>query len=852
MASGNGLDAAIARLRSDPALAPQIVAWHGRRANPADLVSIPSMLAPALGDMLRSRGIHQLYSHQAEATRLALSGQHTVVVTPTASGKSFCYLLPVLQRVLDGPRKALLLFPTKALAHDQQHRIAGDLATLGLDPGLVATYDGDTEASERTVVRERARILISNPDMLHVGILPGHVRWRGLLAELAFVVLDEMHTYRGVFGSQVAGVLWRLRRLCRFYGSDPRFICTSATVANPAELAHALIGEPAILLDNSGAPEPPRQIVLYNPPIVDGRLGIRRAAGDDALLLATLLLSHGVQTACFTRSRMAVEQLVIALRRAAPAVCLDAQAIRGYRAGYLGTERRAIEAGLRSGTVRCVVATSALELGIDIGGLMACILVGYPGSTASLWQRIGRVGRGSSGGLAILVASDSPLDQYLLAHSEQLLGAAPEAARINTHNLHIQVGQTRSALYELPMTAEEVHGLEPGEPILRALEQSGEVRHSSSRWYWASPAFPSGEVSLRTSDASRVEIVAESEGAQRTVIGQLESSDAPRWVHPRAVYLHEGSQYLVRSLDLAAGAAMVEPANLPYLTIASERTEIDIEREQVASEQGALTAHYGAICVSSQVTSFRREDVQTHAVLDRESLDMPVQVIYTDACWLDIRPELVAQLEGEGLWRGDQGGSRGHNWPQQRALALARDEHRCRQCGATEPPGRSHDVHHVVPFQTFGWSPGQNEACTRANRLDNLVTLCAACHRLAERQVAVNGTLTDLAHLLRSLVPLWVLCDPSDIGTHVESGGRKRDHATLFVYDRAPGGAGISEGLLPLVVPLLQAAAERIRICTCKAGCPSCIGPSLSPQPERKLRVQALLAGVLSAPEPRG
>jgi DEAD/DEAH box helicase domain-containing protein len=849
MAPDNGLDAAIASLRTDPSLAPQIVAWHDQRPIPENLVTIPSVVAPELGSMLRSRGIERLYSHQAEATRLALSGQHTVVVTPTASGKTLCYLLPVLQRVLEGPQKALLLFPTKALAHDQQQRIAGDLAALGLDPGLVATYDGDTDASGRTAARERARILITNPDMLHVGILPGHVRWRGLLAGLAFVVLDETHTYRGVFGSQVAGVLWRLRRLCRFYGSDPRFVCTSATVANPAELAGALIGEPAILVDESGAPEPPRRIALYNPPIVDRRLGIRRPAAEDALLLATLLLAHGLQTVCFTRSRIAAEQLVIALRRTAPSLGLEMQAIRGYRAGYLGTERRAIEAGLRAGTVRCVVATSALELGIDIGGLTACILVGYPGSTASLWQRIGRVGRGATGGLAILVASDSPLDQYLLAHHDQLLGAAPEAARVNTHNLHIQVGQTRSALYELPMTAEEVRGLGPVEPILRALEQRGEARHSAARWYWASPAFPAAEVSLRTADASRVEIVAEVEGAERTVIGQLESSAAPRWVHPNAVYLHEGNQYLVRSLDLAAGVALVEPVNLPFMTVASERTEIDIEREHAASELGALTAHYGEIRVSSRVTSFRREDLETHAVLDRESLKMPEQVFSTDACWLGIGSELVAKLEDAGLWSGDQGGSRGPNWPQQRALALARDEHRCRQCGAAELRGRSHDVHHLMPFQAYGWAPGQNEAYLLANRLDNLVTLCAACHRLSERQVAVNGTLTDLAHLLRYLVPLWVLCDPGDIGTHVESGGRKLEQATLFVYDRAPGGAGISEGLLPLVVPLLQAAAERIRTCACTAGCPSCIGPSLSPQPERKSRVQALLAGVLGAPD---
>ena len=654
-----------------------------------------------------------------------------------------------------------------------------------------------------------------------------------------------MHTYRGVFGSQVAGVLWRLRRLCQFYGSAPRFVCTSATVANPRELAAALIGEPAVLVDESGAPEPARQIVLYNPPIVDHALGIRRAAPEDARQLAMLFLESGLQTVCFARSRLAVEQLVIALRRAAPAIGVEPEAIRGYRAGYLSGERREIEAGLRSGNVRCVVATSALELGIDVGGLAACILVGYPGSTSSTWQRIGRVGRGATGGLAVLVASDSPLDQYLLGQEELLLGAMPEAARINPRNLHVQVGQMRSALYELPMDDQALQDVPASESILRGLEGMGEARHSGNRWFWASPSFPAGEVSLRTADPARVEIVLGENQAQPSVVGQVEASDAPRWVHPNAVYLHEGRQYLVRSLDLQAGVARVEPTTLPYITVASERTQIQIESVNSVDEIGSLSTAFGEIRVTSRVTSYRREHVETHQVLSRESLDLPEQVIHTDACWLGVGQDLIERLERDGLWIGAQGGSRGPNWQQQRALALARDEHRCRQCGVAELPGRSHDVHHIAPFESFGWVSGQNAAYLQANRLDNLVTLCSGCHRIAERHVSVNGTLTDLGHLLRYLVPLWVLCDPGDIGTHVESDLSRLERPTLFVYDRAPGGSGIAESLPSLVVPILDAADERVQRCTCKAGCPSCIGPALSPQPERKARVQALAHGLV-------
>lgn len=836
------LQSALASLEGDPDLAPQIVAWSEQRARTATLVPVPGILAPAVHDMLRRRGIVSLYAHQAEAIQQALKGKHTVVISPTASGKTLCYVLPALQKLLESGQTSLLLFPTKALAHDQLQRIGDDLESLGLDRGLVAAYDGDSGPAARAAARSKARILVTNPDMLHAGILPNHTRWRELFGDLAYVVLDEMHTYRGVFGSQVAGVLWRLRRLCRFYGSDPRFICTSATVSNPGELAAALLGDSAMIVDHSGAPEPARTIVLYNPPITDARLGIRRPPVEDARLLVRHFITHGLQTVCFCRSRLAVEQLVIALRQDAEQMGVDPDVIRGYRAGYRGDERRAIEAGLRDGSVQCVVATSALELGIDIGGLAACVLVGYPGSTSSFWQRIGRVGRGAAGGVAVLVASASPLDQYLLSHQDMLLGAAPEAARINTHNLHIRVGQLRCALYELPLPASEASEHPLDEPILQALASQGEARSSGGRWHWSAGTFPAGELSLRTADSSRVEIIAAAQDGDRgMVIGQVEAGDAPRWVHPNAIYLHEGAQYLVRSLDLEAGVAQVEPVTLPYITIASERTEITVEHTESEERSGALATCFGSIRVVSRVTSYRREHVDTHLVLSRERLDMPEQEYFTDACWLCVGHELVERLASEGLWAGEQPGGRGPNWQQQRALALTRDQHRCRHCGAAELPGRTHDVHHIVPFQTFGWVPGENDAYLIANRLDNLVTLCSACHRRAEQQVAIDGTLTDLAYVLRYLIPLWVLCDPGDIGTHVAQGHLAQHDAILYVYDRAPGGSGIAEALPPLVDALLDAAHERVARCDCDAGCPSCIGPAISPQPERKRRVMSLL-----------
>jgi len=838
------VDAVTARLRAHQAFGPQIVQWRSWAEQPPSTVPIPAELAPSLADMLARRGIHRLYTHQAEALALALRGEHTVVVTPTASGKTLCYELPILQRLLESSQKALLLFPTKALAHDQEQRLAGDLAALGLDPRWVASYDGDSTAAARTAARSRARILISNPDMLHVGILPNHTAWRTLLGDLSFVVLDEMHTYRGVFGSQVAGVIWRLRRLCRFYGANPCFIGTSATIANPGELGRSLVGDPVRVVAQSGAPVPPRRLALYNPPLTDSGLGVRRLAIEDAQSMAGFLLANGLQTVCFTRSRLDVERLVIALRRAIAERGGDPAMVRGYRAGYLGAERRAIEAGLRDGSIRCVVATSALELGIDVGSLSACVLVGYPGNTSSFWQRIGRVGRGPSGGLAVLVASDSPLDQYLLAHADEFLEMSAEAARVSLSNLHVQISQVRCAAFELPLDDQELRDHPAVAPVLHGLQQQGELQRVGSRWFWMGGAFPAREVSLRTADAAHIEIVAR-QGEQVVSVGQAEAADALRWLHPGAVYLHEGNQYLVRSLDLGTGVAEVEPVTLPYMTVAAETTTIEVEQVDRSYTRGSLTVSLGDIRVTSQVTSFRREDIESHVVLSRERLEMPEQLVHTQACWLECARELIERLDRSGLWVGEREGARGPNWPQQRALALERDGHRCRQCGAAELPGRTHDVHHIVPFSTFGWVPGENDAYVQANRLDNLVTLCSACHARAEQQVAIQGTLRDLGHLLRYLVPLWLLCDPGDIGTHAESGLSRSANPTLFVYDRAPGGSGIAEGLAPLVPAVMHAAAERVGTCACEAGCPSCIGPALTLQPERKARVLALVEGLL-------
>ncbi len=843
-----GLEATLAQIRIDERFAPHIVAWERLSAQSARYAPLPAGVHPHLRAILAARGIDQLYTHQARAVSLALEGANVVVVTPTASGKTLCYQLPVLDRFLRHPKsRALYLFPTKALAQDQHFGLARDLRELGLAAEAVI-YDGDTPQSQRRAARQASHVLITNPDMLHVGILPYHTQWRELLSELDYVVIDEMHIYRGVFGSHVAHVLRRLRRLCAFYGSAPQFVLASATIANPAELAQGLIGEPVQVVAESGAPSGERQVILLNPPILDGRLGIRRAPLIDAQELALTLIAQGEQVVCFTRSRMAVEQLVVALRERVDQAGLRPEAVRGYRAGYLASERREIEAGLRQGRVRCVVATNALELGIDIGGLSAAILVGYPGSVASTWQRIGRVGRGDQLSAAFLIASASPLDQYVMDHPEHLLGGSAEAARINPDNLYVRSAHERAALYELPLAEAEALPDDDAQAILAALEEAGQARLSRGRWFWAGQGFPAGEISLRSAETTRVAIVTRmSEGERGETIGEVERSSAPRWVHEQAIYLHEGQSYLVRSLDLEANIAWVEPVQTDYYTVASEREEIEIERVLAEQENACMALAHGEIRLTRQVTGYRRQRFETQEVLGWGDVDLPEQVMLTSAFWMGVQPTLVAELEARGLWSADRGGDRGPDWEIQRDRARRRDGYRCVHCGAPERPGRAHEVHHLTPFREFGWQPGQNYAYRYANRLENLVTLCPRCHRLAERQVALGSTLADVGHLLRYLAPLWLLCDPGDIGIHADSAGRRTARPTLFIYDEIPGGAGLADQLPGVIVPLLKSAAEVVQRCPCQEGCPACIGPALAPPAGRKKSAIALLEGLVAS-----
>ncbi|MFQ6102488.1 MAG: DEAD/DEAH box helicase, partial [Anaerolineae bacterium] len=595
--------------QTDPNIVSNIAAWRTFAARQAQFVPFPDDLHPALVDALRARGIGALYTHQATAWQRAQAGQHPVVVTGTASGKTLCYNLPVLDRLLRHPQaRALYLFPTKALAQDQLSAIGGLSSAIP-----IATYDGDTPAEARPAIRATARLVISNPDMLHFGVLPHHTLWADFFGHLQFVVIDEMHTYRGVFGSHVANVLRRLKRIARFYGSSPQFILTSATIANPVELAERLIEEPVALVDDDGAAQGARHFLIYNPPVVNRDLGLRRSALLESVRLAGDLLQHGVQTIVFARARRTVELILSYLRRSLPSPATGRGAggegqVRGYRSGYLPRQRREIERGLRQGRVRAVVATNALELGIDIGGLGAAVLTGYPGTIAGTWQQAGRAGRKNEVSLAALVASANPLDQFLARHPDYFFDRSPEQALINPDNLLILLGHLRCAAFELPFQAGESFGrVERARvaEILQFLHEAGVLHQSGDRYFWMADQYPAQDISLRSASPETVLLQAR-DGNEWTTIGQVDQASAHWMVHPGAVYLHEGWPYLVEELDLEQHVARLRAAEVDYYTQPRRETTVRLlEKFDEVEVRGATKAH-GEIAVTTQVIGFRK------------------------------------------------------------------------------------------------------------------------------------------------------------------------------------------------------------------------------------------------------
>jgi len=809
---------------SQPEVSANIAYWKKIPPQAAEYLEFPPDLHPALISGLSSGGYKHLYSHQTRAWDLLHAGKNPVVVTGTSSGKTLCYNLSIFDALLKDPNaKALYLFPTKALTQDQlksiqslNNRIVESSQGKALPKLSAAIYDGDTPVNQRNAIRANTRLLLTNPDMLHMGILPHHTLWENLFKNLRFIVIDEIHIYRGIFGSHLANLIRRLKRIARFYGASPQFILTSATISNAADFASLLIEEPVDLIDHDGSPRGEKNYLLYNPPVVDPELGLRVGASTESVRLARDLLAYNVQTILFARARRTVERILMNLRYQEP---FQSEAVHGYRSGYLPGERRQIEQRLRSGEAKAVIATNALELGIDIGGMDASVLVGYPGTIASTLQQFGRAGRRLEPALGILVASGNPLDQYLIQHPDYIFGRSPERALIDPDNLLILLQHLRCAAFELPFSKGEGFGKVPIEvfqQLVEFLAESGLVHSSGPKYYWMSDKYPADQVSLRSTDQAPI-VLQSGEEDRATTIGQVDHVSARWMVHPGAIYLHEGRSYLVESLDLEGNRAQLKPVEVDYFTEPQRTVTFEKISEFKAAELPGANTTYGEILVTTQVKGFKRIRWFTNELLGFEPLDLPPTQLRTTACWLTLAESTQTALKELGLWRNDPN-VYGPNWQQQRSLARQRDHYTCQVCGTVEN-GQSHQVHHKIPFRLF-------TSYLEANRLDNLITLCSTCHQKVEQNVRIRSGLSGLAYVLHQLAPLFLMCDYTDLGSAADSQSTLAEgEPAVVLYDEIPAGIGLSEHIFRIFPDLIQQAQDHVRACACKDGCPACVGP---------------------------
>ena len=771
----------------------------------ATYAPFPAEADERLKTALAARGIEQLYTHQAEAFEYALAGRNVVTITPTASGKTLCYNAPVLDAILKDPSsRALYLFPTKALAQDQLaelHALAelimqqsacgpGELKEAATEIG-VFTYDGDTPSDARRAIRGKAHVVLSNPDMLHSGILPHHPRWAKLFENLKFVVIDELHAYRGVFGSHLSNIMRRLQRVCRHYGSDPIFICSSATIANPRELAVGLTGRSFELIERSGAPRGEKFFLFVNPPVVNAQLGIRRSYLTEARRVALEFLKHNLQLILFAQSRLATEILTTYLKDAYQGPPGASDVIRGYRGGYLPNRRREIERGLREGSVRAVVSTSALELGIDIGALDVSVMAGYPGTIAATWQRAGRAGRRSTRSAAVLVASSAPIDQFIIRNPSYFFDASPEHALINPDNLHILLDHVKCAAFELPFAVDETFGQESVQEVLAVLAEEGFVHLADGQWNWTHESYPADAVSLRSVSSDNFVIIDTTRGER--VIGETDFSSGPATLHAKAIYIIEGQLFQVERLDFDNRKAFVRTVDCDYYTDAITYTKVTIldtfassceaggaMREENAEASVPRTSHlaprsHGEVHVVSRVVGFKKIKFYTNENVGSGELDLPEQQMHTTSYWLTIPSAVMG------------------------ALPYGSDD---RRDGVI---GLAFAMRHVAQLLLM------------CDRHDVGVSIDGGSLDRKTRTGGAGG------------VPEALATEPN-----------------IFIYDNYPGGIGFSRPLFDMHAPLLERTRDLISGCPCESGCPSCVGPEGNTGPHAKLVASEILDRLLT------
>jgi DEAD/DEAH box helicase domain-containing protein len=757
-------------------------------AREAQWAEFPAWIHQNLRAAYEAKGIRQLYTHQAAAAEAVHAGKNIVIVTPTASGKTLCYNLPVLDAILaDSDTRALYLFPTKALAQDQLAELY-DLNQRLENRFGVFTYDGDTPSDARKAIREKSHIVLTNPDMLHTGILPHHTRWTRLFENLRYIVIDELHTYRGVFGSHLCNVLRRLRRIAQFYGREPQFICCSATIANPGDLASRLIEDVVEVQSENGAPAAEKTFVFYNPPVVNRALGIRRSYINEASRVSQEFLKHDLQTMVFANSRLHTEIILTYLQQANPQFPGKPETIRGYRGGYLPTERREIERGLREGHIRGVVTTSAMELGIDVGSLDAVVMAGYPGTIAATWQRAGRAGRRSGSSCAVLVASSSPLDQFIVRHPDYFFGNTPEHAFIQPDNLEILINHLKCAAFELPIGPGEKFGDVDVQDLCARLSEAGYLHRAGENYHWTHEAYPADTISLRSVTSDNF-IIIDITGAP-LVIGEVDFVSALTTVHEKAIYLHGGQQYHVEHLNFKERKAYVKQVDVDYYTDAIRYTQVRVleiaETARAREQKPEIPAarSHGDVLVRSQVVGFKKIKFFTNENIGAGKLELPENEMHTTSYWITLERALIESLP-------------------------------------------------------YSISERQSGMFGLLHALESVATLLLMCDgrdlgtAIGERPPAPGldeGAIVSEAKDLN--------LDSAETWT---SGQKEFFEPNLYLYDAYPGGIGFSEPLFRAHELLTQKTRELIQACPCEAGCPSCVGPAGDLAPKAKEAALAIL-----------
>lgn len=774
-------------------------------------VPLPVWLNEKTVSLLSDQNIHLLYRHQRAAIESVYNGENVVISTGTSSGKSLCYQIPLIEMLLsDENSTAILVFPTKALTQDQFRSLT---SLIPEQAEMIAVYDGDTPKAHRNLIRSRARIILTNPDMLHMGILPYHPAWADFLSHLKWVVLDEIHVYKGVFGSHVANVLRRIKRTADHYLSDPRFIFCSATLSNGKELAQKLTDDEFTLVneDNSGNGE--REVVFLNPPVIDEEFQLRAGAVSTAAKTAEQLLKTNRQILLFCQSRQSVEFTVRRLRD----YKVDAS---GYRSGYLARERREIEAGLKSGETRCIAATNALELGMDIGGIDTVISIGYPGSVSALMQRQGRAGRRNGNSRFILIGSQTPTDQYIVTHPDFLFEKRYEPVLIDPDNLLILLQHLQCALYEIPFSVNEQYGslsLEETQDLLNYFVAQGIARFSGDHYYWLESGLPQSTVSLRNAGLHRISIMAE--GLEKPeLIGEVDRSSSYWMVHPGAVYYHNGVSYLIKDLDLQENIAHAKRCTVNYSTEAQSESHLTVNEILAAKEEPGSEIITADVTVKSRVVSYKKTDNETRQVLEVNPLDMPEETLETKACAIVLKEELCSELRDSLVWHSDRN-DYGPDWDRIRKSVMERDHFECTLCHTKNSVSKLH-VHHIKPFRTFSDR-------AKANAPENLVTLCPDCHHRIEQNVLIRSGLAGYAAAFHQLAALFIECDPGDLNISAEQDCADfQGRPAIFFYENTPGGVGLAQAIADYCEEINEAVISLIRNCPCSDGCPGCVGAS--------------------------